>query len=392
MTTLRSETRAASDFRIDTDMTQPKVALITGVTGQDGAYLSELLLDKGYEVHGIKRRASLFNTDRIDHLYQDPHVDDQRFKLHYGDLTDSTNLIRIIQQVQPDEVYNLAAMSHVAVSFETPEYTANADGIGTLRILEAIRILGLEKKTRFYQASTSELYGLVQETPQKETTPFYPRSPYAVAKLYGYWITVNYREAYGMYACNGILFNHESPLRGETFVTRKITRAVARIALGLQDCLYLGNLSALRDWGHAKDYVEMQWLMLQQNQPEDFVIATGVQYSVRQFVEFATRELGITIKFEGEGEREVGIVDKVIGAQANCKAGDVIVRVDPRYYRPTEVETLLGDPSKAKNKLGWSPKTTLRELVSEMVTADYDAARRDSLVKSAGFQAYDYNE
>ena len=373
-------------------MNSPKVALITGVTGQDGAYLSELLLSKGYEVHGIKRRSSLFNTDRIDHLYQDPHVDHQRFKLHHGDLTDSTNLIRIIQQVQPDEIYNLAAMSHVAVSFETPEYTANADGIGTLRILEAIRILGLEKKTRFYQASTSELYGLVQETPQKETTPFYPRSPYAVAKMYAYWITVNYREAYGLYACNGILFNHESPLRGETFVTRKITRAMARIALGLQDCLYLGNLSSLRDWGHAKDYVEMQWLMLQQDQAEDFVIATGVQYSVRQFVEFAALELGVTITFSGEGNTEIGTVTEVKSDKANCKVGDVIVKVDPRYYRPTEVETLLGDASKAKAKLGWTPKITLRELVAEMVQADYSSAQRDSLVKQAGFQAYDYNE
>ncbi len=369
-----------------------KVALITGVTGQDGAYLSELLLAKGYQVHGIKRRASLFNTDRIDHLYQDPHVDHQRFKLHYGDLTDSTNLIRIIQQVQPDEVYNLAAMSHVAVSFETPEYTANADGIGTLRILEAIRILGLEKKTRFYQASTSELYGLVQETPQKETTPFYPRSPYAVAKMYAYWITVNYREAYGLYACNGILFNHESPLRGETFVTRKITRAMARIALGLQDCLYLGNLAALRDWGHARDYVEMQWLMLQQDKPDDFVIATGVQYSVRQFVEFSARELGVTLRFEGRDEAEVGVVAAVQGDKARCKVGDVIVKVDPRYYRPTEVETLLGDPSKAKAKLGWAPKITLPELVREMVEADYASARRDSMVKLAGFQAYDHHE
>lgn len=373
-------------------MSQRKVALITGVTGQDGAYLAELLLSKGYEVHGIKRRSSLFNTDRIDHLYQDPHVDNQRFKLHYGDLTDSTNLIRIIQQVQPDEIYNLAAMSHVAVSFEEPEYTANADGIGTLRILEAIRILGLTKKTRFYQASTSELYGLVQEIPQKETTPFYPRSPYAVAKMYAYWITVNYREGYGMYACNGVLFNHESPLRGETFVTRKITRAIARIALGLQDCLYLGNMSALRDWGHAKDYVEMQWMMLQQDQPEDFVIATGVQYSVRQFVEFAAAELGIEIAFEGEGAQEIGIVKAVTGDKAKCKVGDVIVKVDPRYFRPTEVETLLGDPTKAKEKLGWTPKTTLRELVAEMVQADYTSARRDSLVKLAGFQAYDYNE
>jgi GDPmannose 4,6-dehydratase len=377
-------------------MSKNKVALITGVTGQDGAYLSELLLNKGYEVHGVKRRASLFNTNRIDHLYQDPHVEHQRFKLHYGDLTDSTNLIRIIQQVQPDEIYNLAAMSHVAVSFETPEYTANADGIGTLRILEAIRILGLEKKTRFYQASTSELYGLVQETPQKETTPFYPRSPYAVAKLYAYWITVNYREAYGMYACNGILFNHESPLRGETFVTRKITRAIARIALGLQDCLYLGNMSALRDWGHARDYVEMMWMMLQQNEPEDFVIASGVQFNVRQFVTFAACELGITLTFSGEGAQEIGTVAKVEPVNgeilAKCKVGEAIVKVDSRYYRPTEVETLLGDPGKAKQKLGWRPKTTLAELVKEMVEADYATARRDSMIKLAGFQAYDYNE
>ena len=373
-----------------------KVALITGVTGQDGAYLAELLLNKGYEVHGIKRRSSLFNTDRVDHLYQDPHEHGRRFTLHYGDLTDSTNLIRIVQQVRPDEIYNLAAMSHVAVSFEEPEYTADADGIGTLRLLEAIRILGLQQKTRFYQASTSELYGLVQETPQKETTPFYPRSPYAVAKLYAYWITVNYREAYGLYACNGILFNHESPLRGETFVTRKITRAMARIALGLQDCLYLGNLGALRDWGHARDYVEMQWLMLQQERAEDFVIATGVQYSVRQFVEFAARELGITLAFSGAGEHEIGTVVQVQAVagehRARCKPGDVVVRVDPRYYRPTEVETLLGDPGKAKRKLGWAPRTTLPELVKEMVEADYTAARRDSLVKLAGFQAYDYNE
>jgi len=369
-----------------------KVALITGVTGQDGAYLAELLLSKGYEVHGIKRRSSSFNTDRIDHLYQDPHVEKKNFTLHYGDLTDSSNLIRIIQQVQPDEIYNLGAMSHVAVSFESPEYTADADGMGTLRILEAIRILGLEKKTRFYQASTSELYGLVQEIPQKETTPFYPRSPYAVAKMYAYWITVNYREAYGMYACNGILFNHESPLRGETFVTRKITRAVSRIALGLQDCLYLGNMSALRDWGHARDYVLMQWMMLQQDVAEDFVIATGVQYSVRQFVEFAAAELGISLAFEGEGDAEIGRVTAVIGDKAKCKVGDVIVKVDPRYYRPTEVETLLGDPTKAKEKLGWVPKTTLRELVAEMVQSDYTAARRDSLVKLAGFKAYDYNE
>lgn len=359
-----------------------KIALITGVTGQDGAYLAEFLLKKGYEVHGIKRRASLFNTDRIDHLYQDPHVDNKHFILHYGDLTDSTNLIRIIQQVQPDEIYNLAAMSHVAVSFETPEYTANADGIGTLRILEAIRILGLEKKTRFYQASTSELYGLVQETPQKETTPFYPRSPYAVAKMYAYWITVNYREAYGIYACNGILFNHESPLRGETFVTRKITRALARIKLNLQDCLYLGNLDSLRDWGHAKDYVEMQWLMLQQDQAEDFVIATGVQYSVRQFVDAAAKELDIQITWHGEGVAETG----------TDQSGNVIVKVDPRYFRPTEVETLLGDPTKAKEKLGWVPKTTFAELVSEMVREDLKSAKRDELVKTHGYLAYDYHE
>ncbi|EGK72356.1 GDP-mannose 4,6-dehydratase [Methyloversatilis universalis FAM5] len=369
-----------------------KIALITGVTGQDGAYLAEFLLKKGYEVHGIKRRTSLFNTDRIDHLYEDPHVDNRKFILHYGDLTDSTSLVRIIQKVQPDEIYNLAAQSHVAVSFEEPEYTANADGIGALRILEAIRILGLEKKTRFYQASTSELYGLVQEIPQKETTPFYPRSPYACAKLYAYWITVNYREAYGMYACNGVLFNHESPIRGETFVTRKITRAIARIALGLQDCLYLGNMSALRDWGHARDYIEMQWLMLQQDKAEDFVIATGVQYSVRQFVEFAAAELGITLRFEGEGDQEVGIVAAVTGDRAKVKVGDVIVKVDPRYYRPTEVETLLGDPTKAREKLGWTPKITLPELVKEMVESDYTSAKRDALVKMAGFQAYDYHE
>jgi GDPmannose 4,6-dehydratase len=373
-----------------------KIALITGVTGQDGSYLAEFLLNKGYEVHGIKRRSSLFNTDRIDHLYQDPHVNNRNFVLHYGDLTDSTSLVRIVQKVQPDEIYNLAAQSHVAVSFEEPEYTANADGIGALRLLEAIRILGLEKKTKFYQASTSELYGLVQEIPQKETTPFYPRSPYAVAKMYAYWITVNYREAYGMYACNGVLFNHESPVRGETFVTRKITRAISRIALGLQDCLYLGNMSALRDWGHAKDYVEMQWLMLQQDSAEDFVIATGVQYSVRQFVEFAAKELGITLAFEGEGETEVGYVvqiDPVNGElKAKCKVGDVIVKVDPRYYRPTEVETLLGDPTKAREKLGWTPKISLAELVAEMVNSDYTAAKRDSLVKLAGFQAYDHHE
>jgi len=359
-----------------------KIALITGVTGQDGAYLAELLLKKGYEVHGIKRRSSLFNTDRIDHLYQDPHVDNQRFVLHYGDLTDSTNLIRIIQQVQPDEIYNLAAMSHVAVSFDTPEYTANADGLGTLRILEAIRILGLEKKTRFYQASTSELYGLVQETPQKETTPFYPRSPYAVAKMYAYWITVNYREAYGIYACNGILFNHESPLRGETFVTRKITRALARIKLNLQDCLYLGNLDSLRDWGHAKDYVEMQWRMLQQEQPEDFVIATGVQYSVREFVEAAGKEIDLLIRWQGTGVDEIGLDQN----------GNIIVKVDPRYFRPTEVETLLGDPTKAKEKLGWVPTTTFAELVSEMMREDLKSAERDELVKKSGYSTYDYHE
>jgi GDPmannose 4,6-dehydratase len=359
-----------------------KVALITGITGQDGAYLAEFLLGKGYIVHGIKRRASLFNTDRIDHLYQDPHVDNKNFILHYGDLTDSTNLIRIIQQTQPDEIYNLAAMSHVAVSFETPEYTANADGIGTLRILEAIRILGMEKKTKFYQASTSELYGLVQEIPQKETTPFYPRSPYAVAKLYGYWITVNYREAYGIYACNGILFNHESPIRGETFVTRKITRALARIKLGLQETLYLGNMDSLRDWGHAKDYVEAQWLMLQQDKPEDFVIATGVQYSVRDFVNAAAKELDISITWQGKGVDEKGYDVK----------GKCIVQVDPRYFRPTEVETLLGDPAKAKQKLGWTPKISFNELVAEMVREDYRSAQRDELIKRHGYQAMDYHE
>src|SRR5574343_519724 len=368
-----------------------KVALITGITGQDGAYLAEFLLEKGYEVHGIKRRASLFNTARIDHLYKDPHNPEARMFLHHGDMTDSSSLIHVIEKVRPDEIYNPAAQSHVKVSFETPEYTANANDIGALRILEAIRILGLTKKTRFYQASTSELYGLVQEIPQKETTPFYPRSPYAVAKMYGYWITVNYREAYGIYACNGILFNHESPIRGETFVTRKLTRAVARMALGLQECLYLGNLSALRDWGHARDYVEMQWLMLQQEHPEDFVIATGVQYSVRQFVEFACNELGIQLRWHGEGVDEQGIVTAVTGKDLKVKVGDTIVKVDPRYFRPTEVETLLGDPSKAKEKLGWTPKTTLPELVKEMVLADYSAAKRDALVKMAGFQAYDYH-
>ena len=384
-----------------TNTASPKVALITGITGQDGAYLAELLLSKGYIVHGVKRRSSLFNTDRIDHLYQDPHVKNAHFKLHHGDLTDSTNLIRIIQQVQPDEIYNLAAMSHVAVSFDTPEYTANADGIGTLRILEAIRILGLEKKTRFYQASTSELYGLVQETPQKETTPFYPRSPYAVAKLYAYWITVNYREAYGIYACNGILFNHESPVRGETFVTRKITRALARIKLGLQDCLFLGNMDSLRDWGHAKDYVEMQWLMLQQDKPEDFVIATGVQYSVRDFVNIAAKELGMDIRWEGVGIDEVGYLmdlslreDKADAAiyTDTPQSSRAIVRVDPRYFRPTEVETLLGDPTKAHQKLGWKPKITFHELVAEMVREDLKGAERDELVKKHGFAAYDYNE
>ena len=373
-----------------------KTALITGVTGQDGAYLAQLLLDKGYAVHGIKRRASLFNTDRVDHLYQDPHVDHRRFTLHYGDLADSTNLIRIVQQVQPDEVYNLGSMSHVAVSFEQPEYTADVNGIGTLRLLEAIRILGLEKKTRFYQASTSELYGLVQEVPQKETTPFYPRSPYAVAKLYAYWITVNYREAYGMYACNGILFNHESPVRGETFVTRKITRAMARIALGLQDCLHLGNLSALREWGHARDYVLMQWLMLQQDHAEDFVIATGEQHSVREFVQRSAAVLGMAVEFQGTGVDEIGVVTAVTRATAErralCKPGDVIVRVDPRYFRPTEVDALLGDPSKAKAKLGWEAATSFEQLVTEMTEGDYTSAKRDSLVKLAGFQAYDFHE
>jgi len=408
-----------------------KVALITGITGQDGAYLAEFLLKKDYVVHGIKRRASLFNTDRIDHLYQDPHVSNRNFILHYGDMTDSSSLIRIIQQVQPDEIYNLAAQSHVAVSFEEPEYTANSDALGALRVLEAIRILGLEKKTRFYQASTSELYGLVQETPQKETTPFYPRSPYAVAKLYAYWITVNYREAYGMYACNGILFNHESPVRGETFVTRKITRALARIKLGLQDCLYLGNLDAKRDWGHAKDYVEMQWLMLQQEKPEDFVIATGVQYSVRDFVNAAARELGMSIRWEGAGVDEKGYwinsslrggaarhceeqrdeaIQKATGSpRANGARDDTglslrggaadaaiqnnpVVAVDPRYFRPTEVETLLGDPTKAKQKLGWTPKITFDELVAEMVREDLKSAERDELIKKHGYKAMDYHE
>jgi len=363
-----------------------KVALITGITGQDGSYLAEFLLEKGYIVHGIKRRASLFNTERVDHLYQDPHIDHRNFVLHYGDLSDSSNLTRIIQQTQPDEIYNLGAQSHVAVSFESPEYTADVDAIGPLRILEAIRILCLEKKTRFYQASTSELYGLVQETPQKETTPFYPRSPYAVAKLYAYWITVNYREAYGMYACNGILFNHESKRRGETFVTRKITRGLANIAQGLEKCLYMGNMDALRDWGHAKDYVRMQWLMLQQNEPEDYVIATGIQFSVREFITRSAKQLGITLKFEGKTEQEKGIVAEISGDKASAlKVGDVIVQVDPRYYRPTEVETLLGNPSKAKEKLGWVPEITLDEMINEMVTHDLDQAKQHALLKKYGF-------
>ena len=359
-----------------------KTALITGVTGQDGAYLAEFLLDKGYAVHGIKRRTSLFNTDRIDHLYQDPHEKNRKFVLHHGDMTDSSSLVRIIQQVQPDEIYNLAAQSHVAVSFEEPEYTANSDALGALRVLEAMRILGMEKKTRFYQASTSELFGLVQEIPQKETTPFYPRSPYAVAKLYAYWITVNYREAYGMYACNGILFNHESPIRGETFVTRKITRALARIKLGLQDCLFLGNLDSKRDWGHAKDYIEMQWLMLQQEKPEDFVIATGVQYSVRDFVNAAAAEIGIAVTWRGTGADEKGY-----DAQGKC-----IVQVDPRYFRPTEVETLLGDASKAREKLGWTPRISFAELVAEMVREDLKAAERDELIKKHGYKTMDRHE
>ncbi|MBT3042061.1 MAG: GDP-mannose 4,6-dehydratase [Candidatus Thiodiazotropha sp.] len=368
-----------------------KIALITGITGQDGAYLAEFLLKKGYEVHGLKRRASSFNTDRIDHLYQDPHAKKRDFILHYGDLTDSTNLIRAIQEIHPDEIYNLAAQSHVAVSFETPEYTANADAIGTLRLLEAIRILGLEKKTRFYQASTSELFGKVQETPQNETTPFYPRSPYACAKLYSYWITINYREAYGMYACNGILFNHESPIRGETFVTRKITRAMARIRLGLQDCIYLGNMNALRDWGHAHDYVKMQWLMLQQDKPDDFAIGTGEQHSVREFVDAAAHELGITLRWEGEGVDEQGIVESNAN-DTGPKLGEVIVRVDPRYFRPTEVETLLCDPTKAKEKLGWVPEITFKELVAEMAREDLALAQKDVVIENAGFRSYRYFE
>jgi GDPmannose 4,6-dehydratase len=365
---------------------QPKVALITGITGQDGSCLAEFLLEKGYVVHGIKRRASLFNTQRVDHIYQDPHIENARFKLHYGDLTDTSNLVRIIQETQPDEIYNLGAQSHVAVSFESPEYTADADAMGTLRILEAIRILGLEKKTRFYQASTSELYGLVQETPQKETTPFYPRSPYAVAKLYAYWITVNYREAYGIYACNGILFNHESPRRGETFVTRKITRGLANIGQGLESCLYMGNLDALRDWGHAKDYVRMQWMMLQQDTPEDFVIATGVQYSVRQFISWSAEELGVKLEFVGTGINEQAVVAAISGDKAPAlKVGDVVVRIDPRYFRPTEVETLLGDPAKAKEKLGWVPEITVQEMCQEMVAYDLEQAKRHALLKHHGY-------
>ncbi len=364
-----------------------KTALITGITGQDGSYLAEFLLEKGYEVHGIKRRASLFNTQRVDHLYEDPHKTGAKLKLHYGDLSDTSNLTRIIRDIEPDEVYNLGAQSHVAVSFEAPEYTADVDAIGTLRILEAIRFLGLEKKSRFYQASTSELFGLVQEIPQRETTPFYPRSPYAVAKMYAYWIAVNYRESYNMYACNGILFNHESPRRGETFVTRKITRGLANIAMGLESCLYMGNIDSLRDWGHAKDYVRMQWMMLQQDEPEDFVIATGVQYSVREFITWAASDLGITIEFSGKGVEEIGTVAHVDGDLApSVKPGDVIVRIDPRYFRPAEVDTLLGDPSKAKEKLGWVPEITAREMCREMVASDHKAARRHALLKSHGLE------
>lgn len=363
-----------------------KVALITGITGQDGSYLAEFLLEKGYIVHGIKRRASSFNTQRVDHIYEDPHVKNAHFKLHYGDLSDTSNLVRIVQETQPDEIYNLGAQSHVAVSFESPEYTADVDALGTLRLLESIRILGLEKKTRFYQASTSELYGLVQEIPQKETTPFYPRSPYAAAKLYAYWITVNYREAYGMYACNGILFNHESPRRGETFVTRKITRGLANIAQGLETCLYMGNLDALRDWGHAKDYVRMQWMMLQQEKPDDFVIATGLQFSVREFIQWSAEELGIGLRFEGEGVEEQAIVCSINGESApGLAVGDVIVKIDPRYFRPTEVETLLGDPSKAKAKLGWVPEITARDMCREMISSDLVLAQRHALLKRHGF-------
>ena len=383
-----------------------KNALITGITGQDGAYLAEFLLQKGYEVHGIKRRSSLFNTARIDHLYQHPHEKERNFTLHHGDLTDSSSLIHIIEKVQPDEIYNLAAQSHVAVSFEEPEYTANSDALGTLRLLEAIRILNLAGKTRFYQASTSELFGKVQETPQRESTPFYPRSPYAVAKLYSYWIVINYREAYDMFACNGILFNHESPLRGETFVTRKITRALARIVLGLQDCLYLGNMDARRDWGHARDYVEMQWLMLQQNEPDDFVIASGKQYSVRDFVSNVASELGIILRWEGNGVDEVGIIDQIMPKGfgicskrkeiaphvGDLKPGTAIIRIDPRYFRPTEVETLLGDPSKAHEKLGWTPKTSFEDLVREMTCSDLEEAQRDALCKTEGFKTFNYHE
>ncbi|MBU4002780.1 MAG: GDP-mannose 4,6-dehydratase [Proteobacteria bacterium] len=380
-----------------------KRALITGITGQDGAYLADFLIKKGYEVHGIKRRSSLFNTDRIDHLYQDPHESGKRLVLHYGDLTDATNLIRIVQQVQPDEIYNLGAQSHVKVSFETPEYTANSDALGALRILEAIRLLGLEKKTRFYQASTSELYGLVQEVPQTEKTPFYPRSPYAVAKLYAYWITVNYREAYNLYACNGILFNHESPVRGETFVTRKITRAMARISLGLQDRLYMGNLSAKRDWGHAKDFVEMQWLMLQQEAPEDFVIATGIQHSVKDFITLAAKEVGIEIAWQGKGLEETGMVKSLLKdkfqingstlkGNHSIKPGDTLVAVDPRYFRPTEVESLLGDPTKAKEKLGWEPRISFEDMIQEMVAHDLVEAQKDELCKQSGFTVYERNE
>lgn len=369
-----------------------KKALITGVTGQDGAYLSELLLSKGYEVHGFKRRSSLFNTDRIDHLYQDPHDDQVKFKLHFGDLTDSVNLIRVIQEVQPDEIYNLGAMSHVKVSFDMPEYTANADGIGALRILEAIRILGLAEKTKFYQASTSELYGLVQAVPQSETTPFYPRSPYAVAKLYSYWITVNYREAYGIFASNGILFNHESPLRGETFVTRKITRAACRIALGLQKTVYMGNIDAKRDWGHAKDYVEAMWLMLQHNKPDDFVIATGVTTTVREFIIKTFKQLGILICFEGYGLNEIGVVSDVLNSNKKVQKGDVVVKIDPRYFRPTEVELLIGDPSKAKRELGWKMKYDLDSLIHDMVKSDFELFRRDHYLKEGGHKIFQYHE
>jgi GDPmannose 4,6-dehydratase len=373
-------------------MAKPKVALITGITGQDGAYLAEFLLKKGYVVHGIKRRTSLFNTDRIDHLYQDPHVRGRRFILHYGDLTDSSSLVRVIQQCQPDELYNLGAQSHVAVSFEEPEYTANSDALGTLRLLEAIRILGLEKKTRFYQASTSEMFGKVAETPQKESTPFYPRSPYGVAKVYSYWITINYREAYGMYACNGILFNHESPVRGETFVTRKITRALPRIALGAQDCLYVGNLNAKRDWGHARDFVEAQWLILQQRKPDDFVIATGQQHSVRQFIDSAAAELGVALGWKGKGAREVGYVRRASRRWPALKEGRVLVRIDPRYFRPAEVETLLGDPRKARRQLGWKPKTSFKSLVSEMMREDLRLAEREELARRHGHKVLDRHE